>query len=86
MRPLARCARGGVGVQRQPGGISMKSSLTVKIEFQLKGITGQMQRRKSWIGMVYFIYSTQSVPMTSFPPGHPAGRTLLDADQPLMAE
>lgn len=49
---------GGVGVQRQPGGISMKSSLTVKIEFQLKGITGQMQRRKSWIGMVYFIYFT----------------------------
>lgn len=77
---------GGVGVQRQPGCISMKSSLTIKTELQLKGITGQTQRRKSWIGMVCFIYSTRSVPMTSFPPGHPAGRTLLDPDQPLRHE
>lgn len=77
---------GGVGVQRQPGCISMKSSLIIKTELQLKGITGQTQRRKSWIGMVCFIYSTRSVPMTSFPPGHPAGRTLLDPDQPLRHE
>lgn len=36
MRPLAGCVRGRVGVQRQPRGISMKSSRTVKTELQFK--------------------------------------------------
>lgn len=69
MRPLLQCAHGRVGVQRHPGGISMKSSRTVKIEFHLKEIIGQVQGRNSWIGMVYFIYCAHTVPMTSFSPG-----------------
>ena len=40
---------------------------TVKVEFQLKEITGQMQGMCR-IGVVGFMYSTRHVPMTSFPP------------------
>lgn len=83
IRPLAACVCGGVGVQRTTRRYIAKVICTSKAMLHLKGITGQRQRRNSWIGMVFLMYSTRSGSMTSSPPGHPAGRTLLDPDQPL---
>lgn len=71
-------------VQRGAEGASMKSSLVVKVKYLLIASTGQEQGQTTWTCMFHLVY--YPILMTSFPPRHFAGRTLLEVDQPLRAE